>query len=458
MAAKEKSQAASTAPAAVAPPPPMQQEPDLLMAFDAPQKDSLPPPSYNTNFLQPPPPPATMDAPPAFHTVANTATAFPPPPPIDSVLAPPAAMAPPPMMMMAPPAASAPSFESLMEPTSTTAPPLQHDFAGMQAMPPPPAIDEDILAALDPAERDALLEEQRQILAQIEQNKKGDEASGAAARAMAFNQRSSAAVANLAASMDGPSASAAPRSAVARAPSAPSRSGNTVDLGDGASVPLHGQEKTQQAIKDGTAVIVQCMSCQNWMQVTEAASLMFCPICQVVCPVEKAGAATSADMEAAAQLAADQQMAEELQKEEYKKAAGSSSSSTRRRQQQQQAKAAGDKDQSWYDWLTGTPAPAPGTAAASSNTHSAEINRGGGSAGPRLVAAQTGTDETQGLVRSSARVAEQKGLFACVADSVSEAAQHMTAITLPSDQEGNVHGVDSSSLLAMPDVSRQRET
>jgi hypothetical protein len=49
-----------------------------------------------------------------------------------------------------------------------------------------------------------------------------------------------------------------------------------------------------------------------------------------------------------------------------------------------------------------------------------------------------------------ARVAEQKSLFACVADSVSEAAQQMTAIALPSDEEGNVHGVDSSSLVAMP--------
>jgi hypothetical protein len=111
----------------------------------------------------------------------------------------------------------------------------------------------------------------------------------------------------------------------------------------------------------------------------------------------------------------------------------------------------------------GSPAPTAGaaaTAAAASTNRSAEI-RGGSSGGPRLVAAQTG-DETQGLIQRSggggARVAEQKSLFACVADSVSEAAQQMTAIALPSDEEGNVHGVDSSSLLAMPNVSRQRET
>jgi hypothetical protein len=346
--------------------------------------------------------------------------------------------------------------------------------AGMQALPPPasqapppPGIDEDILAALDPAEREALLEEKRQILEQIEhnkaKNKANEDASGATARAMSFNQRSSASVANLVASMDGPTTRqwAPPTRMTPTTTSSSSRtqtSGTTVDLGHGQSVPLHGQEKTQQAMKDGTAVIVQCMSCQNWMQVTEAASLMFCPICQVVCPVEKTGAATSADMEAAAQLAADQQFAEELQNEEYKKAAGGGGSTRRRQQQQQQQQqqqgTPTDKDQSWYNWLVGSPAPTAGAAAAAASTNrSAEI-RGGSSGGPRLVAAQT-ADETQGLIQRSgggggARVAEQKSLFACVADSVSEAAQQMTAIALPSDEEGNVHGVDSSSLVAMP--------
>jgi hypothetical protein len=477
MAAKEKSQATAT---------PKQEGADLLMDFDAPstEKDP-PPPSYNTNFLQqqqpPAMPPAVQDAPPAFDAVEHSVNqqAFPPPPPIDSVLPPPpaTAMAPPPPSMMTPPAASAPSFEFLMEPPAAAA-------AGMHALPPPasqapppPEIDEDILAALDPAEREALLEEQRQILEQIAHNKANENASGATARAMSFNQRSSASVANIAASMDRPTTRqwASPTRTTPTTTSTSSRtqaSGNTVDLGHGQSVPLHGQEKTQQAIKDGTAVIVQCMSCQNWMQVTEAASLMFCPICQVVCPVEKAGAATSADMDAAAQLAADQQFAEELQNEEYKKAAGgggstTANSSSRRRQQQQQQQQGTptDKDQSWYNWFVGSPAPAAGAAAtaAASTNRSAEI-RGGSSGGPRLVAAQTG-DETQGLIQRNgggggarARVAEQKSLFACVADSVSEAAQQMTAIALPSDEEGNVHGVDSSSLLAMPDVSRQRET
>jgi hypothetical protein len=395
-----------------------------------------------------------MEAPPTFDAMA-----FPPPPPIDAVAPPPR----PAMMVMAPPAASAPSFESLMVDGEHSQ--QQQQLQGVQPMPPPPpAIDDDILAALDPAEREALLEEQRQIMQHIEKQKANDEASSAAAKAMAFDQRSSAAVANVAASMDFPGSATGTNNTMMR--SSPVRqptrthttttttSSNTVDLGHGERVPLHGQEKTLQAIKDGCAVIVQCMSCSNWMQVTGGASLMLCPICGTVCPVDKAGAATSADMEAAAQMAADAKLAEELQKEEYKKAGGSSSGGQRRQQQQQRSRQSQEQDQSWYDWLVGTPAPAP----AAPIRGSAELPSRQSRPSPRLVAATTG-DETQGLIRpAGARVApQQTSMFACVADSVTAAAEQMTAYTLPSDQEGNVHGVDSSSLLAMPDVSRQRE-
>jgi hypothetical protein len=194
------------------------------------------------------------------------------------------------------------------------------------------------------------------------------------------------------------------------------------------------------------------------MQVTDSASLMFCPVCQVVSPVEKTGAATTADMEGAAQMAADAQMAEKLQNEEYKMAAGEELPRTRRTPQQQQQPAG--EGTSWYDWFTGVPAKPPTTP-----TRSAEIRP---RASPGLVSAQTGEeigrsrsyDESEGLISTGggARVAQQKSMFACVADSVSAAANQMTTYTLPSDQEGNVHGVDSSSLLAMPDVSRQPES
>lgn len=501
MAAKEKTQqaqqtkAAPTQPAAV---------PDLLMDFDAPASEDAPPPSYDTNFLQPPPPPASvMDAPPAFDMMENQL--FPPPPPIESVMPPPPPMEnllqppsePPGGFMMPPsaPAASAPSFEDLLGGGGgggggggALAYAQQHDCYPVPPPLQPPSmeaaapaaldIDESILNALEPAEREAFLEEQRRIMEQIEKERTGKDTSSAAARAAAFDQRSSAAVAQVAASYEGSGRSrraAAPKSSSRsmRSETAASSSGTrTVNLGEGNEVPLHGQEKTEQAIRDGTAVIVKCMSCNNWMQVTEAAELMFCPICQVVCPVEKAGAATTADMEAAAQMAADAELAELLQKEEYEQAGGGQSRSARRRQGESSqvarapvANSTADGGQSWYDWLVGAQ-PAPEASTSTSNPHTTEARPRTG-----LISAQTGEeaglglsrsyDESEGLMGSGgggARVAAQKSMFACVADSISTAATQMTAYNLSQDEEGNVHGVDSSSLLAMPDVSRQRES
>jgi hypothetical protein len=474
MAAKEKQEKKA------APPPPPPSSADLLMDFDAPATAKDPPPSYDTNFLKDAPPPA-------FDIMEQQQQQqFLPPPPIDSVLPPPPPLddilpPPPPeenhfmAMTTSAPAATAPMFEDLdllggggghtQQQHYPSAMPPPMDESEQQQQPTELDIDESILNALEPAEREAFLEEQRQILVQIEKEKSNNEASGAAARAMAFDQRSSNAVANVAASYEGggrtkSSSSSSRRSKPSTATSSSNSNGRTVDLGGGAGeVAVHGSEKTQQAIEDGTAVIVKCMSCDNWMQVTEAAELMFCPICQVVCPVEKKGAATTSDMEAAAQLAADAELAEMLQKEEY---AGAQERRGRPRntaqQQQAQAQSGGEKDQSWYDWITGTPA----NAAAAPATRSSPSATTSSSSRPRaLVSAQTGEearsyDEGFGG-GGGARMAEQKSMFSCVADSINTAATSMTAYNLGVDEEGNVHGVNSEGLLAMPDVSRQRE-
>lgn len=245
----------------------------------------------------------------------------------------------------------------------------------MEAAPPEPDIDASILNALEPAEREAFLEEQRKILAQIEREKSNIEASGAAARAMAFDQRSSNAAANVAAAYE---------------------------RGVPAGADLSGL-----------------------------------------------------DAETAAQMAADAELAERLQKEEY--AASEQRRSQRRTARQAQA-ASGSESQSWYGWLTGAPAEAPATRSASSTART-----GGGSSGGGLVSAIA--DESVGLMSGSggggggssgARVAApNKSMFSCVADSMGTAVTQM--YQFQADDEGNVHGVDSQGLLAMPDVSRQRE-
>lgn len=237
-----------------------------------------------------------------------------------------------------------------------------------------------------------------------------------------------------------------------------------VNLGGAAGeVAVRGSEDTQRAIEDGTAVVVKCMSCDQWMQVTEAAELMFCPICQCVCPVEKQGAATTANMEAAAQLAADAELAQKLQKEEYAGAEQRRSRTTTTRTQSSESETAG---KSWYDWLTGSatsPAPATRPAATSGVSSRSSPSRTGGSSsssgGSGLVSVQTGEEPrgySNGLGSTTARVAApNKSMFSCVADSMNTAVTQM--YTFQSDEDGNVHGVDSQGLLAMPDVSRQRE-
>lgn len=429
-------------PAAAIPPPPAP-EMDLLSGFDAPSQANEPPPQYDTNFL--PPPPAEAP-PPSFDPMMQ----FAPPPPLNNSV-----MAPPPpaennMYIMAPPQpeASAPAFEDLQIPQEEP-----NLLDGMpSAMPPPPDIDEDILAALDPAERAAILEEQRKIMEDIEKAKQNESASSAAARAMAFDQRSSAAVAKVAGQFDSaPPRTSSTRKSTPKPPPPPAQiSGGMVDLGAGQTAPLHGQEKTQAAIKDGTAMIVQCLNCQNWMQVTKDATLMFCPTCQVVSPVLADEAATDADLQAAAQLSADAQLAEKLQAEEYgaMEKARAKAAATKKTPKMEKGQAV---EQSWMDWFMGAPAEET-----SSSTKPPPPARGSAelpSSSRGLVAASTG-EEAYGRsgMGGGARMAESKGMFACVADAVGTAVYAMNQ-----DDEGNVHGVDSAGLLAMPNVSRQRD-
>ena len=202
------------------------------------------------------------------------------------------------------------------------------------------------------------------------------------------------------------------------------------------------------------------------MQVTDNATLMFCPVCQVVSPVDKDAATLS--NEQVAQMDADQKLAEQLQREEYKQAAEERGERRNRSRQSAQAQSSSSQEgQSWYDWLVGNPTKPP--PATSRPRQSTPPRTSGG-----LVSARTGEESSPYRSRSphassssggggggggggGARVAEQKSMFACVADSITTAATSITATHLTEDPEGNVHGVDSSSLLAMPQVSRQRD-
>ena len=156
-------------------------------------------------------------------------------------------------------------------------------------------------------------------------------------------------------------------------------------------------------------------------------------------------AINASSAEEAAQLKADMELAEALQKEEYEQA---------ERQQQQRSRAAppalpappAQESQGWLEWL-----------GVSSSTSPPLATRGGApppysAPGQNAVSSSLGTyDEDEALLRNRprARVAESQPLFACVTDSVSTALTY--AVSPPPD------GVDSSSLLAMPQVGRNNE-
>ena len=407
--------------------------------------DDSPPPAFDETIL---PPPAKEEAPPPpFETVEQQAD---PPPSFDVLEDQPPAYEE--MKDTAPPAPMAPAYEDLLDHAEQ-----QNSLENIEPMQ-APSMEEEIMGmeGLSEEERHALIEEQRQIMAQIEQERQANAQAIANAQADAFDQRSAPAVAR--AASDAPT-----RTAMHSTSEAPSR---TVDLGGGQQVALHGQERTRAAIEDGTAILVQCIHCQNWMQVTDTATLMYCPVCSVVSPVERQTAVLT--KEEAMQLSADRRMAEQLQQEEYA-------------DQEEE-----EEEESWWDSVTSlfvskNTGPARPQPQQVSPTRRGEIGvslppgsipeRSGG-----LVAARTGNEEEtitfsnsfeerEGLLLNNensgmprARVAERQPLFSCVVDSVSTAASSvagaLTSTTLSEDSEGNVHGVDSSSLLAVTRASR----
>jgi len=452
--------------------------PDFFSA--PPPAESLPPPSFDEAALPPPVGQQQAHAPPAFSMLVDAFDME--PPPMQEAAAPNYSTAP-----LAPPAVmpSAPAFEDMLS-GAPSAPLLD----GMEQLLPPPmpadatqqqsdfADDFAGLEGMSEEEKQALLEEQRRIMEQIEQNKPGT-ATAALSAADAFDQRSNAAVARVAGGEPARVRLPGAASSINSASATSSGAQRTVKLGENQEVALHGQERTRAAIKDGTAILVQCVNCNNWMQVTDNATLMFCPVCQVVSPVDRENAVTT--KEEALQMEADRKLAEELQKEEYTAAERAERRQTRARQQQAQAET--KQGESWWDWLglggaEAAPArPQPQAQQAPQYRGDMGVSRppGAGGGASSLQGVQTGEERTINYANSGsydaedrrllagpggARVAEAKPLFACVADSITTAASSFsTALqtqNLTSDDEGNVHGVDGSSLLVVSQAGRNQ--
>lgn len=163
------------------------------------------------------------------------------------------------------------------------------------AAPPPSFVQHEqheISEAVNNADTtERMANEQAAILEQIEKEKAANDAAIAAAATEDFIDS------------DDPLSVPEPSQAAVSRPTEPARSastasreyrsGNTINIGPNTKVTLRGEEQTRAAIKNGTAMIVQCLACRNWMQVANTASLMFCPSCSTISRVEPQNQITS---------------------------------------------------------------------------------------------------------------------------------------------------------------------
>lgn len=364
--------------------------------------------------------------------------------------------------------------------SQSTIVPVQPPTQEPSATAPPPSFDEIVehtqedLAAfqldtdgndMSPEEQQRMMKEQEEILRQIQEEKEANE--------RVINEL-----------MQGDSATAAANRAPSAAITGSVQSENlaassTVQIAPNKRVALHGQDRTKAAIAAGTAVLVQCVYCQNWMQVTPSATLMFCPVCQVVSPVQHQ--TTVMTTEDAVRMSLDRKMAENMQNEEYEEQReeqkkeegegimGKLKSSIWGGESSEQAvlvtnhgdKVAPDGKQSWGDYISSL-MPIANEQPDVPNQGSAEIVIGSAAKRKKQPQAssaqkmspkpaQVNGNEEENVESESllpGRVAESKPLFSCMVEQVSNILGGST--DLP--EEGEVHGVDASSLLSVPDV------
>lgn len=361
---------------------------------------------------------------------------------------------------------AAPSFDQIMQQNLMAPPETNMKSEEDEAL--EFALDEQGME-LAPEAKQKLMEEQRAIMEHIKQQQVQNKASEAAIKADAFANRMTGQ------SVDGFSASEVEeqhRILAQIEEQKHSSKAQNIDIGNGQNVQLHGEEMTQAAIEKGNAQLVLCLNCNNWMQVVDSATLMYCPICSVVTPVVKQDDLMS--QEEMLQMEQDRKLAEMLQNEENAAAASSGSSEypgNRRSATLRSGGAANSAEKSWWDTISdamvsvGVTADAPPQQQQQAAAASRSSYMPPGSNQRMLHNAVTGEevdDQHVGLLssegggRPSARVAQPQPLFSCVVDSISSTVNEASTY-LMGDEEEEVNGVDSSSLLATPNIGREKE-
>lgn len=384
---------APAAPAVTAPPPP---------SFDIFEQQQMKEERQQQQLQVPLPPPP----PPAFGTIENDLLGFPgvqapsAPPPEDTSIANLDGMTP-----MAPP------------------PPTYTDTTDIGMMDDELFMHDENGNKLSPEERRKMMEEQRAIMEQIQKQAIENKASEAAVRANAFETRMAG---------NGPPITSTMNSTSIR---------QETDDVDVSNIDMEEQRKILEEIERNARGGGAGAAYQSPAAVQSSSNRMV-------------------DIgQEAAQMEEDRKLAERLQNElnaegvnDYpanrSRTAGASSA----------AAASGTEGGGWWDSMLAT----MGVSDAPPSNGSAEINvsRPPGSSRPTSSqrALHSSSSNDYDSDPRAARVAESKPLFSCVVDSVSHAASAAAAgvsqMTYGDDEE--VHGIDTTSFLAVPNVGDDR--
>lgn len=252
----------------------------------------------------------------------------------------------------------------------------------------------------------------------------------------------------------------------------------TIQIAPDHHVPLHGPESTRSAITEGTAVLTQCCNCKSYLHITNTATLMYCPCCQVVSPVTTINSTNDIHSNqndlSRQQEDLDRQLAQRMQDEEYTSSntyptrqmrvtnnssggwmsslfgtsvtdypRGANRTNAQQPLQQQQ-----ESQESWSEYFTSFIG-----STSSTNTITNNINDDDDEA--QLYQALTGTNEDENNIDTRlqtslppAVVANRKPVYDCIVEGATSIADSATTMLAGNNSnENEYHGVDTSCLL-----------
>ena len=388
-----------------------------------------------------------------------------------------------------PPAPTAPQYEDYLQgiqpvmppPSVAPLPPSFAEFETAQINQNASVVDEDGIFAYDEngnpltmQQRQTMVDEQRRLYERIVEENATRSKDAAANKADAFDVRSTNAVARAMPGGEEVATNAAGRN---RQPVDAQRTDavRQIQIGANQTAAIHGQDRTKQAIRDGTAILVQCLSCQNWMQVTDTATLMMCPVCQVVSPVIRQDQVLT--KEEAIQLTMDRKMAEKLQEEAYAEQDqegsqdndvgffgslfGSSEAASAKEGAASLANTTHASD-SWWDKMSSMVSSGIVLSSSAKERSDLGVTRPPGNPDyPGAPAACNNNEETCGLLTPAvvegdgnlanlpaARGAEQRPLFSCVVEGMSNAASAIST-SFSADMEAGNEEADALIVTSM---------